>query len=81
MPKHLDLFIDRRVLLDIGVTGRYVRLGLVVIVIGDEIHDRIMRKELLELARKLRGERFVRSHDQGRLSKSLDCLGHRKGLA
>ena len=39
MPKLLDLLVDRGVFLDVGVRLRDVRLGLVVVVIGDEVFD------------------------------------------
>jgi hypothetical protein len=49
----LDLVVDRRVLLDIGVGRRDVGLGLVVVVIADEVLDRVVRKEPLELVAEL----------------------------
>jgi len=39
----------RGLLLDVGVGGRDVRLGLVVVVVGDEVLDRVVREEALEL--------------------------------
>jgi len=40
----LDLLVDRRVLLDVGVGLRDVGLGLVVVVVGDEVLDRVLGK-------------------------------------
>ena len=77
----VDLLVDRRILLDIGVGARNVGFGLVVIVIGDEILDRVVREEAPELAIELRGERLVRRQDQRRPLRRLDDLGHREGLA
>ena len=37
----------------------HVGLGLVVVVVGDEVLDRVVREELAELAVQLRGERLV----------------------
>jgi hypothetical protein len=45
----LDVVVDRRVLLDEGIGGRHVGLGLVVVVVGDEVLDRVVREELAEL--------------------------------
>ncbi len=38
----LDLLVDRRILLDVGVGARDVGLGLVVIEVADEILDRVV---------------------------------------
>jgi len=50
-----------RFLLDIGVDPRHIGFGLVVVVVGDEILDRVVGEEALELAVELRGERLVRA--------------------
>ncbi len=77
----VDLLVDRRVLLDIGVGARDIRLGLVVVVIGDEILDRVVREEALELAIELGGQRLVGREHQRRALRRLDHLGHGEGLA
>ncbi len=69
------------ILLDIGVGARDVGLGLVVVVIGDEILDRVLREEALELAIELGGERLVWREHEGRALRRLDHLGHGEGLA
>jgi hypothetical protein len=73
--------VDRGILLDIGVSARDIGLGLEVVVVGDEILDRVPRKEILELAIELGGESLVRREDQGRALRRLDHLGHGEGLA
>ncbi len=45
MAHAVDLLVDRGFLLDIGVGARHIGFRLVVIVIGDEILDRIVGKE------------------------------------
>ncbi|CAB4824990.1 unannotated protein [freshwater metagenome] len=55
----VDLVVDRRVLLDIRVARRDVRLGLVVVVVGDEVLHPVVREELAHLLCELRGERLV----------------------
>jgi hypothetical protein len=47
MAHAVDLLVDRGILLDIGVGARDIGFGLVVIVIADEIFDRVVRKKLL----------------------------------
>ena len=68
VPQSFDLGVDRRVLLDEGVGLRHVGLGLVVVVVRDEVLDRVVRHELAELGGELRGEGLVvREHERGSL--------------
>ncbi len=77
----VDLLVDRAFLLDIGVRARHVGLGLVVVVVGDEVFDRVVGEEALELAVELRRQRLVGREDQGRALRLLDDLRHGEGLA
>ena len=81
MAQHLDLFVNRGVFLDICIALRYIRLGLIVVVVRDKVDHSVVGKELFELARKLSGERFIGSHDQRRLPQGLNSLSHRESLA
>ena len=81
VAKPVDLVVDRRVLLDVEVLRRHVRLGLVVVVVGDEVLDRRLREELAELVAELRGERLVVGDHQRRPAEPLDRGGHRERLA
>ena len=77
----VDLLVDVGFLLDIGVGARDVGLRLVIVVVGDEILDRIVGKEAPELAVELRRQRLVGREDQRRALGRLDHLGHGEGLA
>ena len=44
MAQPVDLVVDRRVLLDVRVGRGDVGLGLVVVVVGDEVLDRVVGK-------------------------------------
>ena len=68
-------------LLDVRVRGRHVGLGLVVVVVGDEVFDRVVREEALEFLIELGGERLVVRHHQRRPVDARDALGHRERLA
>jgi hypothetical protein len=68
----LHLLVDRGVLLDVGVGLRDVRLGLVVVVVRDEVLDGVVRQQLAELVGQLRGEGLVRRHHQRRALHLLD---------
>ena len=75
VPQLVDLIVDRRVLLDIGVRGRDVGLGLIVVVVGNEVLDGVARQEALELGVELRRQGLVGCHDKGRTVE----LGHHAG--
>ena len=77
----VDLVVDRAVLLDVRVGGREVRLGLVVVVVADEVLDPVLREHLPELGRELRGQRLVRrEHERGPL-RVRDHVRDREALA
>ena len=80
-PHLLDVLVDRAVLLDEQVALRHIGLGLVVIVVADEILHRVARKKLPEFGVQLCGQRLVgRKHDRG-AAHAGDHIGHREGLA
>ena len=81
MAHPVDLLVERGFLLDIGVGARDIGLGLVVVVIGDEVFDRVLREEALHLAVELGGERLVRREDDRRTAGIGDDMRHREGLA
>jgi hypothetical protein len=62
------------VLLDEQVALRDVGLGLVVVVVADEVLDRVLRKELAELAVQLRGQRLVGREDDRRAAQRAITL-------
>ena len=75
------MFIDRCVLLDEQITRWHVGLWLVVVVVGDEILDRVVREKLLEFPVKLRRQSFVRGQYDGRTLLCLHEVGNRERLA
>ena len=77
----VDVVVPRTVLLDVQVGLRDVRLGLVVVVVRDEVLDRVRRKELAKLVAELRGERLVVGDHERRPLDLLDDPRHRRGLA
>ncbi len=80
-PQPRDVVVPGRVLLDVEVGLRHVRLGLVVVVVGDEVLDGVVGEELPELVAELRRERLVvRDHERGPL-QLLDDPRHRRRLA
>ncbi len=72
MAQAVDFVVDRGVLVDVRVRLLDVRLGLVVVVVGDEVLDRVVGKEALELLVQLGGERLVVREDERRLLNLLD---------
>ncbi len=77
----VDVVVARAVLLDVEVGLRDVRLGLVVVVVGDEVLDRVVREELAELVAELCRERLVVGDDERRATDLLDHPRHRRRLA
>ena len=55
MPKFVDLVVDQRFLVDERVARRDVGLRLVIVVIRNEIVDRILREQFAEFVRELGG--------------------------
>ena len=80
-PKARDVVVPRRVLLDVEVGLRDVRLGLEVVVVRDEVLDRVVGEELAELVAELRRERLVVRDDERGALELLDRPRHRGRLA
>ena len=80
-PHLLDVVVDARILLDEEIARGHVGLGLVVVVVRDEVLDRVLGKELAHLGVELRGERLVRRHHDRRATDPGDDVRHRVRLA
>jgi hypothetical protein len=81
VPQPLDLLVDRRILFDVGIARWHIGLGLVIVVVGDEVLDRIGGKELLELVAELSGERLVRGDHQSGFLDLLERPRQRGGFS
>ena len=81
MPHAVDLLVNRRVFLDVGVGPRHICFGLVVVVIRNEVLDRIVGKQVAHLAVKLGSQSFVGSEDEGRALTLGNDVRHREGFA
>ncbi|MPN42748.1 hypothetical protein SDC9_190305 [bioreactor metagenome] len=57
--KFFNLVVDGKILLNIGIGGGNVGFGLIVIVIGNEVLHRVVRKEAFKLTVELRRQCFV----------------------
>ena len=81
MAQLIDIVVDGGVLLDIGVGGRNVGFGLVIVVIADEVFHRTVREKGPQLAAQLGGERLVMSeYERGPVRARYDVC-HSEGLA
>jgi hypothetical protein len=76
----LDVLVSRSILLDVGVGGRHIRFGLVIVVVGNEILDRVAREERTKLTVQLCGKGLVVREDHGGTLHPLDDLGGCHGL-
>jgi hypothetical protein len=81
VPQPVDLLVDGGVLLDVQIPARDVCLRLVVVVVGDEVLDRVLGEECPELVAQLGRERLVVGDHERRPLHSLDHAGHRHRLA
>ena len=77
----VNLVVDGTVLLNIGVCGRDISLGLVIVVVGDEIFYRIIGEKAAHLGTDLAGQRLIRLQNQRRAIAPGDDVRHRKRLA
>ena len=77
----VDLFVDRRVFLDVRVALRNVGLRLVVVVVADEVAYSVVGKQLFELVVELGRKGFVGGHDQCRPVHPGNDVRHGKSLA
>ena len=65
MAQTLHILVDGGILLNIGIGLRDIGLGLVVVVVGDEVLDRVVWQQAAELIGQLGRQRLVRRHDEG----------------
>ena len=65
MAQALHILVDGGILFNIGIGLRDVGLGLVVVVVGNEVLDRVVWQQAAELIGQLCRQRLVRCHDQG----------------
>ena len=79
--KAIGIRVARGVLFDVDVPLRDVRLGLVVVVIGDEIRDSVVGKERLHLLVQLSGKRLIVAHDERWTLALSDDIRHRESLS
>ena len=76
----VELLVDVGLLLDVRVRARHVRLGLVVVVVADEVLDGVLGEEFLKLRRELGRQRLVVRDDQRGPVQALYHAGHRERL-
>ena len=76
-----DLLVDRGVLLDIGVGLGDVGLGLIVVVVADEILDGVLGEKAFQFGVELGGEGLVMGDNKGRTAMAGDDVGYGEGLA
>ncbi len=80
MAEAINLLVHRRVFFDIGIGARNIGFGLVIVVIGDKILDRIIWEKGFHLSIKLSRQSFVMCQDKGRALQIFDDLGHGEGF-
>ena len=81
MTEFLDFLVDRCVFLDKRIRSRNVCFGLIVVVVRNEVDNRVVGKELLQLARQLGRKRLIGGKHQRGLLRGLDDFSHGEGFA
>ena len=81
MAHAVDLLVDARGLLDVGVGARDVGFRLVIVVVADEVLDGVVGEERLELAVELGRQDLVRRQHDRRALHLRDDVRHGEGLA
>ena len=77
----VDLVVDGHILFDVSVAARDICLGLIIIVIGDEILHSVFGEKFAELVAKLRRQSLVVRDDESGSVQPLDDVRHGEGLA
>jgi hypothetical protein len=77
----VEVVVAGGVFFDVDVALRDVGLGLIIVVVTDEIFHGVVGKQFLELFIKLGREGFVMADDQRRPLQSLDDVGHCERLS
>ena len=77
----LNVLVDGRVFFNEQVALGHIGLGLVVVVVADEVLHRVFGEKLAELAVELRRQRFVGRKHNGRAAQAGNHIGHGEGLA
>ena len=81
MAQTVDLIVDGAVLFNIGISGRDIGFGLVVVVVGYEIFYSIVWEKTAHLGADLAGQCLVGLQDQrGAIAPGND-ISHGKGFA
>ena len=80
MAHTVDLFVDGRVLFNIGVGAGDIGLWLVIIIIRHKVFHGIVGKKVLHFRIQLRRQCFVVGHNQGGPLHRREGMGNGKGL-
>ena len=78
MAQLVNFIIYRRILLNISVCRRNIRLRLIVVIIGHKILYCIFRKEFPKFRTKLSSKSLIVCEDECRTIKSSNNIGHGK---
>ena len=80
MAQAINLFVDSRILFDVGIARSDVSFWLVIIKIADEIMNFVVGEKLFEFAEQLGSESFVVRQNQRRHVPLSDNIRHCKSF-
>ena len=81
MAHTVNGLVYARFLLDIGVAARDIRFGLVIVIVTDEIFDRVVGEEAFKFTIKLCSQNLVRRKDKRWPLQRFNDFGDGKGFA
>ena len=77
----VDLLINGRILLDIGIRVGNICFRLIIIIVGDKILHRVIGEKLTEFCAELCCQGLIVGKNQGRLIDFFNNRSHGKGFA
>ena len=80
MAHPVNRLVYARFFFDVGIAARDIGLGLIIIIIRNEIFDCIVGEKAFEFAVKLRCQNFVGGKDKRRALQFFDDLRDGKGF-
>ena len=81
MTQFFHFLINGSILFNESIRGRHIRFWLIVIVVTNEIHHRVVREKFLQLSSQLCRKRFIGSQHKGWFLDSLNGFSHGVGFA
>lgn len=81
MAVSIDFFVDVRIFFDVLIRTRKIGFGLKIIVITDEVFNRVLREKITKFTIQLCRKCFVMGDDEDRALNAPYDIRHREGFS